>query len=151
AMREQITNAIPLSQYIFAYLSERYDLTLPEGKAKLMSQVRSLTTALPKGSSFRYLPNNEIYQKLRGKPSQNKEARDALVDFDGEMSTSQQLQLCFLFQPRALIDDPIESIWQQAGINELRLPAHIKQKASADILRPLAWEDLQDNALLDIV
>ena len=151
AMREQIVNAMPLSQYIFAYLSERHDLTLVEGKAKLMSQVRALTTGLPKGSSFRYLLNNDIYQKLGGKRNQNKEARDALLDFDGEMTISQQLQLCFLFQPRALIEDPIESIWQQAGINELPLPAHIKQKAPADILRPLAWEDMQDDALLDIV
>lgn len=151
AMREQIANAMPLSQYIFAYLSERYDLSLVEGKAKLMSQVRALTAALPKGSSFRYLLNNDIYQKLGGRRNQNKDARDALLDFDGEMTISQQLQLCFLFQPRALIDDPIEAIWQQAGIHELQLPAHIKQKASADILRPLAWEDLQDNALLDIV
>ncbi|WLG14858.1 CHC2 zinc finger domain-containing protein [Psychrobacter cibarius] len=151
AMREQIANAMPLSQYIFAYLSERYDLTLAEGKAKLMSQVRALTTALPKGSSFRYLLNNDVYQKLGGKRSQNKDARDALVDFDGDMTISQQLQLCFLFQPRALIEDPIEAIWQQAGINDLQLPAHIKQKAAPDILRPLAWEDLQDIALLDIV
>src|SRR5699024_12249870 len=86
-----------------------------------------------------------------GRRNQNKDARDALLDFDGEMTISQQLQLCFLFQPRTLIDDPSEAIWQQAGIHELQLPAHIKQKASADILRPLAWEDLQDNALLDIV
>ena len=151
AMREQIVNAMPLSQYIFAYLSERHDLTLVEGKAKLMSQVRALTTALPKGSSFRYLLNNDIYQKLGGKRSQNIEAKDALLDFDGEMTISQQLQLCFVFQPRALIDDPIESIWQQAGINELHLPAHLKQRASADILRPLAWEDMQDGALIDVV
>lgn len=151
AMRDQIANAMPLSQYIFAYLSERYDLSLVEGKAKLLSQVRALTTALPKGSSFRYLLNNDIYQKLGGRRNQNKDARDALLDFDGEMTISQQLQLCFLFQPRILVDDPIEAIWQQAGIHELQLPAHIKQKASADILRPLAWEDLQDNALLDIV
>lgn len=151
AMREQIANAMPLSQYIFAYLSERHDLTLVEGKAKLMSQVRALTTALPKGSSFRYLLNNDIYQKLGGKRSQNIEAKDALLDFDGEMTISQQLQLCFVFQPRALIDDPIESIWQKAGINELHLPAHLKQKASADVLRPLAWEDMQDAALLDVV
>lgn len=95
AMREQIKNAMPLSQYIFAYLSERYDLTLVEGKAKLMSQVRSLTMALPKGSSFRYLLNNDIYQKLGGKRSQNIEAKDALLDFDGDMTISQQLQLCF--------------------------------------------------------
>ncbi|MGO1250810.1 DNA primase [Psychrobacter sp.] len=151
AMREQITNAMPLSQYIFAYLSDRYDLKLAEGKAKLMSQVRSLTTALPKGSSFRYLLNNDIYQKLGGKRSQNVEAKDALLDFDGDMTISQQLQLCFLFQPRALLEDPIESIWQQAGIIDLQLPAHIKQKASADSLRALAWEDLQDDALFDIV
>ncbi len=151
AMREQIANAMPLSQYIFAYLSERYDLTLAEGKAKLMSQVRSLTTALPKGSSFRYLLNNDIYQKLGGKRSQNVEAKDALLDFDGDMTISQQLQLCFLFQPRTLIDDPIEIIWQRAGINGLHLPPHIQQKASPDVLRPVAWEDLQDMALIDIV
>ena len=151
AMREQIANAMPLSQYIFAYLSERYDLTLVEGKAKLMSQVRALTTALPKGSSFRYLLNNDVYQKLGGKRSQNIEAKDALLDFDGDMTISQQLQLCFLFQPRALIEDPIDAIWQQAGINDLQLPAHIKQRAAPDILRPLAWEDLQDTALMDIV
>ncbi|WP_201594634.1 DNA primase [Psychrobacter vallis] len=151
AMHEQIANAMPLSQYIFAYLSERYDLRLAEGKAKLMSQVRALTTALPKGSSFRYLLNNDIYQKLGGKRSQNVEAKDALLDFDGDMTISQQLQLCFLFQPRALTDDPIESIWRQAGINDLHLPAHIKQKVTPDILRPVAWEDLQDSALIDIV
>ena len=151
AMREQIANAMPLSQYIFAYLSERYDMSLAEGKAKLMSQVRSLTTALPKGSSFRYLLNNDVYQKLGGKRSQNIEAKDALLDFDGDMTISQQLQLCFLFQPRALIEDPIESIWQQSGLSGLKLPAHIEKKASTDALRPIAWEDLQDTALLTVV
>ena len=151
AMREQISSAMPLSQYIFAYLSERHDLSLAEGKAKLMSQVRALTTSLPKGSSFRYLLNNDIYQKLGGKRNQNVEAKDALLNFDGDMTISQQLQLCLLFQPRTLVDDPIEAIWQQAGINDLNLPAHIKQKATPDAYRPLAWEDLQDTALLDVV
>ena len=151
AMREQITTAMPLSQYIFAYLSERHDLSLAEGKAKLMSQVRALTTALPKGSSFRYLLNNDIYQKLGGKRNQNIEAKDALLNFDGDMTISQQLQLCFLFQPRVLQDDPIESIWQQAGINRLDLPAHIKQRAPADAGRTLSWADLQDEALFDVV
>ncbi|MDN5566845.1 MAG: CHC2 zinc finger domain-containing protein [Psychrobacter sp.] len=151
AMREQIAQAMPLSQYIFAYLSERYDMGLAEGKAKLMSQVRTLTNSLPRGSSFRYLLNNDIYQKLGGRRSQNVEAKDALLDFDGEMTISQQLQLCFLFQPSALADDPIQVIWQQAGINGLNLPAHIKQKASDDALRTLDWDDLQDDPLLDVV
>ena len=56
-----------------------------------------------------------------------------------------------MFQPSALADDPIQAIWQQAGINGLHLPAHIKQKASADALRTLAWDDLQDDPLLDVV
>ena len=151
AMREQISNAMPLSQYIFAYLSERYDMSLAEGKAKLMSQVRTLSSLLPKGSSFRYLLNNDIYQKLGGRRSQNVEAKDALLDFDGDMTISQQLQLCFLFQPSALNDDPIAMIWQHAGIDRLEFPAHIKQKAASDAFRALAWEDLQDAALLDMV
>ena len=151
AMREQISNAMPLSQYIFAYLSERYDMSLAEGKAKLMSQVRALTNSLPKGSSFRYLLNNDIYQKLGGRRSQNVEAKDALLDFDGEMTISQQLQLCFLFQPQILTEDPIDAIWQQAGIDCINIPNHIKQRASSDALRPLTWEDFQDSALLDVV
>ena len=151
AMREQIASAMPLSQYIFAYLSERYDLSLAEGKAKLMAQVRTLTGLLPKGSSFRYLLNNDIYQKLGGRRSQNVEAKDALLDFDGDMTISQQLQLCFLFQPRALVDDPISSIWQQAGLDQLTLPAHIQKKAPSDALRAVAWEDLKDAALFDVV
>lgn len=151
AMREQIINAMPLSQYIFAYLSERHDLSLVEGKAKLMSQVRALTAALPKGSSFRYLLNNDIYQKLGGRRSQNSEAKDALLNFDGDMTISQQLQLCLLFQPRVLLDDPIKAIWQQAGIDRLTLPAHIQRRAPSDANRPLAWADLQDSALLDVV
>ena len=151
AMREQISHAMPLSQYIFAYLSERHDLTLVEGKAKLMSQVRALTTALPKGSSFRYLLNNDIYQKLGGKRNQNVEAKDALLNFDGGMTISQQLQLCFLFQPRALQGNPIDDIWQQAGIHCLNLPDHIKRKAPTDASRTLAWADLQDETLMDVV
>ena len=126
-------------------------MSLAEGKAKLMSQVRTLTASLPKGSSFRYLLNNDIYQKLGGKRSQNSEAKDALLDFDGDMTISQQLQLCFLFQPLALSEDPIELIWQQAGLTSLSLPAHIQQKASADAMRALVWEDLQDAPLIDVV
>ncbi|GAA0319472.1 DNA primase [Psychrobacter aestuarii] len=150
AMREQIRHAVPLSQYIYAYLSERYDLSLVEGKAKLMAQVKALSTALPKGSSFRYLLNNDIYQKLGGKRKASISAKDALLDFDGGMTVSQQLQLCFLYCPRALDTDVLLRIWQQAGIAQA-LPQHIKQKAPADALRPIAWADLQDAMLFEVV
>lgn len=150
AMREQIRHAVPLSQYIYAYLSERYDLSLVEGKAKLMAQVKALSAALPKGSSFRYLLNNDIYQKLGGKRKPSITAKDALLDFDSGMTISQQLQLCFLYCPHALRHDVLTRLWQQAKINDA-LPQHIKQKAPADALRPLAWADLQDPMLFEVV
>ena len=150
AMQEQIRHAVPLSQYIYAYLSERYDLSLVEGKAKLMAQVKALSAALPKGSSFRYLLNNDIYQKIGGKRKPSITAQDALLDFDGGTTVSQQLQLCFLYCPHALARDILSRIWQQAKMNDA-LPQHIKQKATADALRPIAWADLQDPMLFEVV
>lgn len=151
AMREQIKSAMPLSQYIFAYLSTQHDLSLAEGKAKLMSQVRALGALLPKGSSFRYLLNNEIYQKLGGKKKASIAAKDALINFDGGMTASQQLQLCLLFQPQTLASDRLQTLWQQAVSNRLSLPDHIKNKAPSDVGRGLDWADLQDEALIDVV
>lgn len=121
AMREQIKNAMPLSQYIFAYLSERYDLSLAEGKAKLMSQVRQLTNNLPKGSSFKYLLNNDIYQKLGGRKGQKSSAHDVLLDFDSDMTVSRMLELCLLFSPNLMQQDPIARIWQESGVADIEL------------------------------
>ncbi len=121
AMREQIKNAMPLSQYIFAYLSERYDLSLAEGKAKLMSQVRQLTNNLPKGSSFKYLLNNDIYQKLGGRKGQKSSAHDVLLDFDSDMTVSRMLELCLLFSPNLMQEDPIARIWQESGVADIKL------------------------------
>lgn len=121
AMREQIRNAMPLSQYIFAYLSERYDLSLAEGKAKLMSQVRQLTNNLPKGSSFKYLLNNDIYQKLGGRKGQKNSAHDVLLDFDSDMTVSRMIELCLLFSPNLMLEDPVKRIWQESGVADLEL------------------------------
>lgn len=121
AMREQIKNAMPLSQYIFAYLSERYDLSMAEGKAKLMSQVRQLTNNLPKGSSFKYLLNNDIYQKLGGRKGQKKSAHDVLLDFNSDMTVSRMLELCLLFSPNLMKEDPIQRIWQDSGVAAIEL------------------------------
>jgi len=121
AMREQIKKAMPLSQYIFAYLSERYDLSMAEGKAKLMSQVRQLTNNLPKGSSFKYLLNNDIYQKLGGRKGQKNSAHDVLLDFDSDMTVSRMLELCLLFSPNLMEEDPIQRIWQESGVAAIEL------------------------------
>ena len=148
AMREQIKNAMPLSQYIFAYLSERYDLTVAEGKAKLMSQVRQLTNNLPKGSSFKYLLNNDIYQKLGGRKNQKNSAHDMLLDFDSDMTVCRMLELCLLFSPNLLQEDPIERLWRESGVTNIKL--EIKNPAQQGKVQapPLpSWEDFNSKSL----
>lgn len=160
AMQTQIQQATPLSQYIYAYLSNQHDLTLAEGKAKLMAQVRALTNQLPKGSSFRYLLNNDIYQKLNGRDKgknlnyQSINAQNLLIDFSSKFTSSVNLCLCLLYQPNLLASNPIEHIYQQAGLNELKLPTHIHQKlqaAAINIPKLPSWQDLNNPHLFAIV
>lgn len=151
AMREQIKNAMPLSQYIFAYLSERYDLSVAEGKAKLMSQVRQLTNNLPKGSSFKYLLNNDIYQKLGGRKGQKNSAHDVLLDFDSDMTVSRQLQLCLLFSPNLLEEDPINRIWQESGVAKIEFRQHPSQPNTVHAPSLPSWKDLDSQSLIQLV
>lgn len=150
AMREQIKRAMPLSQYIFAYLSERYDLSVAEGKAKLMSQVRQLTNNLPKGSSFKYLLNNDIYQKLGGRKNQKNSAHDVLLDFDSDMTIGRQLELCLLFSPNLLTEDPVERLWQVSGVAEIPIPPKLQQEINQKRLNAPtlpSWDDFNSPSL----
>lgn len=151
AMREQIKNAMPLSQYIFAYLSERYDLSLAEGKAKLMSQVRQLTNNLPKGSSFKYLLNNDIYQKLGGRKGQKNSAHDVLLNFDSDMTVSRQLQLCLLFSPNLLKEDPIARIWQESGVADIEFRQHRAQQGQIQAPPLPSWQDFNSQSLVQLI
>ena len=151
AMREQIKNAMPLSQYIFAYLSERYDLSLAEGKAKLMSQVRQLTNNLPKGSSFKYLLNNDIYQKLGGRKGQKNSAHDVLLNFDSDMTVSRQLQLCLLFSPNLLKEDPIARIWQESGVADIEFRQHRAQQGQIQAPALPSWQDFNSQSLVQLI
>ncbi|AWT49326.1 DNA primase [Psychrobacter sp. YP14] len=152
AMREQIKRAMPLSQYIFAYLSERYDLSLAEGKAKLMSQVRQLTNNLPKGSSFKYLLNNDIYQKLGGRKNQKNSAHDVLLDFDSDMTVSRQLELCLLFAPHLLAEDPIKRLWEVSGVADIKIPEKSIGTQQAPVATPPlpSWEDFNSPSLTQL-
>lgn len=154
AMRQQITDAMPLSQYVFAYLSERHDLSLAEGKAKLMSQVRALTNQLPKGSSFRSLLNNDIYQKLGGRRAQTKAAHDALLNFDSTLTVNINLYLCLLYQPTILDNKPLSRLWQKSGVTELKLPESLVERIEqcGEHVPPLpTWTDISDEHLLALV
>ncbi|WP_227430482.1 DNA primase [Psychrobacter sp. I-STPA6b] len=156
AMQAQIHSAIPLSQYVFAYLSERYDLSLAEGKAKLMAQVRTLTSQLPKGSSFRYLLNNDIYQRLGGRRNQKTAAHDALLDFDSDMTASVQLELCLLFDPSQLMEDPIQRIWQNSGVNQIPQPTstltnhHNNNQTPVNLPQLPSWQALDNGRLAQL-
>ncbi|CAM3985729.1 CHC2 zinc finger domain-containing protein [Psychrobacter arenosus] len=154
AMRQQIKDAMPLSQYVFAYLSERYDLSLAEGKAKLMSQVRALTNQLPKGSSFRSLLNNDIYQKLGGRREQNKAAHDALLNFDSTLTLNFNLYLCLLYQPTILDNRPLQRLWQKSGVAELQIPDKLVdriEKSGLEVPPLPSWEAIHDEHLATLV
>lgn len=119
AMQEQINQAIPLSQYIFNRFSQQYDLAVAENKAKVMSQVRALTNQLPKGSSFRYLLNSDIYQRLNYRKNFKKETKDALLDFQSHLTVDTILYLCLLYQPDLVHQHPLQQLWKQSGILRL--------------------------------
>lgn len=128
AMVEQIDQATMLSDYVFAYLSTQIgtqiDLESPEGKAKMMAQIKQLTALLPKGSSFRYLLNNDIYYRLTGRRNQNKAAKDALLDFKSPLQIHHYLQLCLFYQPELVDVVSLEQIWQASHIHAYRQTSH---------------------------
>lgn len=102
AMRQQIANALPLSQYLFSMLSRRYDISIAEGRGKLLAEVGQLTQKLPKGS-YGWLLREDMRAKMGlGKRQQAKAAQDALLTYDSEMTPQLMLQLCFLYQPEIL-------------------------------------------------
>ncbi|SPL70362.1 DNA primase [Acinetobacter stercoris] len=53
-----------LSDFVFALLSQQYDVTTPEGKSQVMAELNQLTELLPKQGSYRYLLKQFFREKL---------------------------------------------------------------------------------------
>ncbi|AYO53543.1 DNA primase [Acinetobacter wuhouensis] len=53
-----------LSDFVFALLSQNYDVTTPEGKSQVMAELNQLTELLPKQGSYRYLLRQFFKEKL---------------------------------------------------------------------------------------
>ncbi|KAF1023419.1 MAG: DNA primase [Acinetobacter bereziniae] len=53
-----------LSDFVFALLSQNYDVTTPEGKSQVMAELNQLTELLPKQGSYRYLLKQFFKEKL---------------------------------------------------------------------------------------
>ncbi|MFN3074286.1 DNA primase [Acinetobacter sp. TY2] len=53
-----------LSDFMFALLSQNYDITTPEGKSQVMAELNPMVELLPKQGSYRYLLRQFFREKL---------------------------------------------------------------------------------------
>lgn len=102
AMREQIRQAVPLSQYLYTSLTRQYQTNSAEHRSKILQELYQLTQKLPKGS-YGWLLREDIKSRMGlGRKQQAQQAQDALVSFTTQLTLTLQLQLCFLYQPELL-------------------------------------------------
>lgn len=72
-----------LSDFIFALLSQQYEITTPEGKSQVMAELNQLTELLPKHGSYRYLIRQFFKDKLGfNKKWQPQVSLDASLSFN---------------------------------------------------------------------
>lgn len=72
-----------LSDFVFAHLTGQHDISTPEGKSLVMSELRELTELLPKQGSFRYLLTQSFREKLGlGKRFTPQISHDASLSFN---------------------------------------------------------------------
>lgn len=72
-----------LSDFVFALLSQQFDVTSPEGKSQVMAELNQLTELLPKQGSYRYLLRQFFREKLGfNKKWQAQVSLDASLSFN---------------------------------------------------------------------
>lgn len=111
AMEQEIAKAIPLSQYLFSALSQKYNVQSAEDKSKILKDIGEISKKLPKGS-YAWLLREDIRNRLGffGKKSETYSAKDALINFASGLTPNLLLQLCFLYQPNLLIGEQLYKI-----------------------------------------
>lgn len=110
AMEQELAKAIPLSQYLFSILSQKYNLQNAENKSKILKDLGEITQKLPKGS-YAWLLRDDFRNRLGltfNKKGKSHSAPDAVLNFSSELTPNILLQLCFLYQPDLLIGENIE-------------------------------------------
>lgn len=129
AMQSQLAQAVPMSQYVFAVLSRRYDISIAEGRNKLLADVSELTRKLPKGS-YGWLLREDMRSRMGlGKRAQARMAHDALLNFDSFLTKQLLLEMCFLYQPSILGNRPSESN-SRIDLDSLN-PVHVTARDNA--------------------
>ena len=72
-----------LSDFVFALLSQNYEIGTPEGKSQVMAELNQLTELLPKQGSYRYLLRQFFKEKLGfNKKWQPQVSLDASLSFN---------------------------------------------------------------------
>ncbi|TCM69821.1 DNA primase [Acinetobacter calcoaceticus] len=81
---QQLWDQSPLlSDFVFALLSQNYDISSPEGKSQVMAELNQLTELLPKHGSYRYLLKQFFRDKLGfSKKWQPQVSLDASLSFN---------------------------------------------------------------------
>lgn len=139
ATRTAIAGAVSLSDYIYQVLAGQYDLNLPEQKAAAMAQLKEISAKLPKGSTFKSWLNNDIYQRLRaiGKFSQSPKPQPPTCT---QISQTDELLLCLLYKPSLVINNPLETLYQDSGL--VAIDQQFAQRLSPPPLP--TWQTLSD-------
>lgn len=150
AMQNAINGALSTSEYIFAILKQTYDLSQPENKAAAMAKLKELTQKFPKGSSFKWWLNSDIYQKLSGKKTKHSDTH--AINYNNHLSPTLQLHLCLLYAPDILLGDPLQFIYQDAKIDVAHhLYADRLTKHNLSVPDLPTWQDIGDDSLMDLI
>ncbi|WFF37841.1 CHC2 zinc finger domain-containing protein [Moraxella nasibovis] len=151
AMRLQMEEALSTSDYIFNVLSLRYDLRFPENKAAAMAKLKELTAKFPKGSSFKWWLNNDIYQKLGAKDQKTRYVIDK-ANYEASVNRNILLYLCLLYAPHLLDDDPLSRILTKSGVVDVHVD-FIERLEKHELHLPElpTWHSIGDDALTELV
>lgn len=143
AMQAVINTALPLSDYLYGIFADKYDLASAENKAAAMAELKELTQKLPKGSTFRFWLNDDMYRRFR---QANKPLQQAPIKANS-VTPIEQLFLSILYEPTLLSPDPLAGIYNQAGLYQLD-----EQFAHTPYFSPLPnWHTLNIGGLSELV
>lgn len=151
SMQRQIESAVSTSDYIFEVLSSRYDISLPENKATAMARLKELTAKFPKGSSFKYWLNNDIYQKLSTKDTRKERYHIDKANYEASINRNILLYLCLLYAPHILACDPLSNILTQSGVIDVHVD-FIDRLEKHELRLPElpTWRSIGDDALMEL-
>lgn len=102
---QHLLNHAPLlSDFLFAHLTQQHNHLTPEGKSKIMGELRQLTDLLPKGAAYRYLLQQFFREKFGTfKRWQGHFSPDASLNFSMQVDTEEYVIAILIHHPHLYI------------------------------------------------